>query len=397
MSSVKRTFEFTQGLGYRIYHKVFDSQTCLTIFGQFTLELCFFVFRDYARNLVHQYGLETTSLISDRKKRLELGISDQTIRRNGNPRESKVLKKSGKTTLYASHYIRDGVKRNVDLKNILTEMYGTDKLAYTQGLEYVIYKPRGTGDSSPVLDCRLMEPLNVSTSVKNPFHYTGFVCLADGSLPSNPIASMDTGSESDSTEESSDTNDVKPVPTLRILENFDFHYENIRGLMGESGPCPLGKQKKHLDMTLLDNLNIDALNSHLKKIHDLSSSKQQLFRPLRWNDIFLKQGDFIVFDCRLPYSTGKVKGSSVMLVPISLRPVSAEWYSSIQHFRLVEGITKGKIGDWSKRSTKGCNSDEIAWRNTETVLVDSRINRCIDISSFNKEDRLIFGLDRYIL
>lgn len=394
MNTNRKTFQFTQGSGYRIYHDVFDAEACKSVFGQFTLELCFFVFREHAYQLVQKFGLETPNLIADRKKRLELGIADQVIRRNGNPRESKVLKKTGKTSLYASPYIRDGIKRNPHLKNILSEMYGNEKLAFTQGLEPVIYKPTGTGESPIVLDCQLLQPLGPMGSVTNGFHYSGFVCVADGSLKTND--SMNVNSESESTEDEHHpmTNDAefKKPATLKILENFDVHFENIRALVGPTGPCPLGKQKKQVDITSLESLDINALNAQLKNVY-----QNQPFRPLAWVDINLKDGDFVVFDCRLPYRTGKVKGSAVMLVPISLRPVSAEWYSSIQHHRLTEGITKGKIGDWSKRTAKGCNLDELNWRTSEAVLTNSRMEHCTNVTSFSREDRLLFGLDRYAL
>ncbi len=393
MSTIKKTFDFTQGSGYRIYHKVFDAETCRTVFGQFTLELCFFVFGEHAYKLVQQYGLETPNLISDRKKRLEHGITDQMIRRNGNPRESKVLKKTGKTSLYASPYVRDGIKKNSSLRSIMSELYGTEKLAYTQGLEHVVYKTAGTGESPTVLDCKILETLGNTTALNNGFHYTGFVCVSDGSLKAD--SPMDVASsESDSTEEDAPTNGdtVERSQTMRFLENFDFHYENIRGLMGPAGPTPLGKQKKQTDTTTFENLDVDVLNAHLTTLY-----QGQLVRPLRWIDVPLKEGDYVVFDCRLPYRTGKVKGTAVMLVPISLRPVSAEWYSSIQHHRLLEGITKAKIGDWSKRSAKGCNLDELNWRNNESFLVNARIEKCTNTAEFSREDRLVFGLDRYPL
>lgn len=400
MHQDKKDRSFTQGSGYRIYHNVFDSEICQQVFNHFTIELCFFVFRERASDLIRRYEMGVTTLFNDKDKRRALGIPDNLIRRNGNPRESKILKKSGKTALYTSPYVRNGIRRNPILRTLLTAMYGTDKLAYTSGLEHVLYKPKGTSESPAVLDCRLLEPLGPMTAVENPFHYTGFVCVSDGSAPlissSNGLQGMETSSESESTETSPREHHSEKTRLFSVLENFDFHYENLKGLMSPHGPCPLSKQKKQLDITILENLNLDVLNRELQNIHARTNNPTSAFRPLRWIEVPLHEGDFVVFDCRLPYKTGKTTGDRpIMLVPISLRPVSSEWYTSTRHYQLVEGITKGKIGNWAKRTSKGCNINEVTWRTTESDLPNSRITVATNTADFTASDRLIFGLDRY--
>ena len=76
---------YTQGSGYRVNHDTIDKKTCDEVFVQFTLELCFFLFKDHAPDLIRKYGMATTNLVNDPTKRHELGISNSTIRRNGNP------------------------------------------------------------------------------------------------------------------------------------------------------------------------------------------------------------------------------------------------------------------------------------------------------------------------
>lgn len=362
MSATNSRFQYSQGSGYRIYHKVLAPESCTYILLEMTLEICFFVFRELAVQLVKAFGLGTIDLIADRDRRQMLGIPDNLIRRNGNPRESKVLKKSGKTTLVTNVAIRDRIRRNPRFKDILSEFYGNDRLAYTGGLDNPIFKPKNSHESPAILDCKFHEPLQPSSGLNNPFHYTSFACVSNSNTETH---------------------------ALKLLQNFDVHFENIKKLIR------LGKPKKHLDITILDNLNVEKLNDELKKRHNNIFGP---FKELQWVNVNVTEGDFVVFDCRLPYKTGKSDCSTpILLVPVSLRPVSKEWYQSIRHTQLVASITTGRVGDWSKKTTKGCNNDEVYWRNSEHVLPKSKLSHVIDIKDFTDYDNMIFGLKPYPL
>ncbi len=403
----KKHFPYEQGKGYRLYYGVINLETSSYVFLNTTLEICHFTFDNLAEDLLSKYGVHTTRLITDTTSRKELGISDNVLRRNGNPRESKLLKKSGKTSMYVSKYIRDYIRRSRDIFNIISEFYGSDKLAFTNGLDYLIYKPVMSEKSLPILDCHIFEPLQAPTSINNSFHYVCLVCV------SSNITSAGKDEENDG--------------SIYLLENFDVHFEDIKTIISPYGKYPINKQKKNIDVSLLENLDINGINEELLKIHNskfgfLKHKKRSVdglkfantnnvdhpFKPLVWKKIPMKPGDLLVFDCRIPYMTASNKATSisgdtmnnnnpVMFVPVSLRPVSKEWYSSQKHKEVVDSVTTGKSGNWNKRIYKGCNLDEFKWRSTIKSLPGSTISTCTDISDFAPHDKLIFGLDKYDL
>lgn len=385
--------EYTQGPGYRIYRALLPRETSEFVFNNSTVELLFYVFHEIltpenVANLLTNYGLQVTKLICDSKLRREMGISGH--------HDSKVLKTSGKTSLYMGAHIRDHIRRNPQIFDVVASIYGNRKLAYTNGLEHFLYKPFMSEESAPVLDCKLFEPLEDVTGANNPFHYTCLVCL------SSPQDST-TGVEANNNDAS-----------LCLLENFDFHYDLLRELIAPAGRYPIAKQKKKLgSVSLLENLNLHALNSELLKIHRLTGKPENTFRELKWKNMSMKTGDVIVFDCRIPYMTFKNRFDlPAMYVPVSLRPVSTNWYGSKSHSQVVASMSSGKVGDWERRKVKGCNLDEYSFRTTIASKINSRddvicktvkpwiksvqgINTCTDLSSFTEHDLRLFGLVPY--
>jgi hypothetical protein len=85
-----------------------------------------------------------------------------------------------------------------------------------------------------------------------------------------------------------------------------------------------------------------------------------------------------------------------MYVPVSLRPVSKEWYGSIKHNELVSAVQHGKAGNWAKRLFKTSNLEEYAWRSTQKNLPLSSLQNAIQTDSFDTQDKLIFGLARSV-
>ena len=368
MSSLPK---YTQGTGYRIYHSVLNKETVNKIFTHVTLEICFFALGDHTSSFIEKLGMDTTRLICDSHYRKDLGVLDSVIRRKGNSRESKVLKKSGKTSLYLSVHIRDLIRRNKLVYNIFKELYGTYKLAFTNGLDYLIFKPLGTEDSPPILNCKIFEPLEVATSLNNPYHYVCFVVI------------------------SSNSNVGEECGQLHLLLNFDLYYELIQQIICPHGKYPIAKQKKNIEVSLLENFNLKMINKELERIIN-SNPLYGEFQPLRWVTVPVKNGDVLIFDCRIPYMTSKNKHKHpTMYVPVSLRPVDNNWYSSNKRKELVNGIQNGKVGNWNKRTFKSCNIDEFNWRNNETVLKYANIITCLDTNSFSDHDKRIFGLLEY--
>lgn len=407
-SHSEKTATYIQGAGYRIYPSLLDRSTCQETFFGVTLELCHFVFGTRATELIGRYGLQATRLIADVSFRKEAGISDADLRRNGNPRESKVLKKSGKTPLYISSFIRDGVRRNQSVASALGEIYGTNKLAFTVGLDHLIYKTCSSEESPAILDAKLFEPLQGSDSLQNPFHYLCLVCLAtpDPAAPPNGLnrGSMELSS-SESTDEHSDGNSPREYAavdgSISILEGFDRYYEDIKSIVGPYGKHPITRKKKkqNSSSTTLENFDLQGVNFELKRIHSArveTSPQLGEFVPLRWVKVPLKPGDVLILDCRIPYRTARNKQSHpAVFVPVSLRPVNPNWYNSPEHRQLLAAITEGKAGDWRKRTFKDCNLEEYSWRSRLETLPKSSLKTCVMTDSFSLHDRLIFGISYY--
>lgn len=382
---------YSEGSGHRCYKNVITEHDCETIFTQTTLEAICFMFGDEAYRLIQQYGFGVTKLIADVGARRQAGIADEAIRRNGNTRNSKVLKKSGKTSLYISPYIRDLVRRNKTIFDILASMYNTKKLAFTAGLDHLIYKSEASEESVPVLDCKLFEVFGDPTSTENPFHYNCFVVGGSSASVYNfKMNQTQTQNDADG--------------GFSILENFDVHFEDIKTIIGPYGAHPIAKQKKQLDVSLLEGFNLKGVNDELRKLHQTRLISRMMaglgmvdFKPLQWVKIETSPGDVIVFDCRLPYMTAKNRNSPPALyIPVSLRPVSAEWYGSSKHTELVSAITTGRAGNWAKRLFRNCNLEEFAWRSSlSAVLPGSSLAKAIDMSAFSDQDNRIFGLMKY--
>lgn len=354
----------------RISLGLLSEAECSEVFYFTTLELCFFSFGDYTQDLISRYSLDTTRLICDVNSRRSLGIPDNVVRQNGNPRQSKVLKKSGKTSLYMTRPIRDIVRRNRQLLKLASELYGTEKLAFTQGLDHIIYKSYLSDASLPTLDCKIMEPLQPMTSNTNPYHYVILVCL---SKDSNPTC-----------DENAD---------LKLLLGFERYYDEILGLISQSGIFPIAKQKKNVNFSLLEGFQLDKINDELEKIH---ANDPVPFRKLEWKTIDMNPGDVVMFDCRIPYMTDRNKCNVPSMYMIySMRPVGSAFYGSDNHKMLVESVTKAKIGNWKKKTFKNANREEYMWRAGFKNFPLSTIDACIDIKDFDSIDRLIFGLDKY--
>lgn len=377
---------YTEGSGHRCYKNVISEHDCDSLFTGLTLEAVCFMFGDEAYRLIQQHGFDVTKLIADANARRQAGIPDDHIRRNGNTRNSKVLKRSGKTAIYISPYIRDLVRRNKTIFEILASMYNTKKLAFTTGLEHFLYKSEASEESVPVLDCKFFEPFGDPTSNENPFHYNCFVVAGGKTI-------FD-----------SKTNQNDADGGFSILEGFDVHFEDIKNIVGAYGAHPIAKQKKQLEVSLLEDFNLKGVNDELRKLHQcrmlsrLTAGQPFIeFKPLQWVKLNVSAGDVIVFDCRLPYMTAKNRNSRPALyIPVSLRPVSPSWYGSPKHQELLSSIKMGKVGNWQKRLFKSSNLEEFAWRSgLSSMLPASSLQRATDTARFTDQDNLIFGISRY--
>lgn len=359
---------YEQGQGYRVYKGVLSIEKAREVFVFTTLEICFYVFGKQAEYVVKTYDLnKATQLICDSKLRKELNIPDDMIRRNGNSRESKVLKKSGKTALYFCPYVRDIIQRNPKVHEIFKNMYNDDKLAFSAGLDHLIFKPNMSDESLPILDCIITQKLEATTSLNNPYHYT---CLMSLSSLNTEDASM-----------------------ISLLINFDKYFDVIKTLILPNCKYPIGKQKKNSKVTMLEHFNLDLINKELSTIIKSNGGE---FSPLEWQKINMTPGDMLIFDCRIPYKIDKNKSQiPILYMPISLRNVNEKWNNSQNRVDLINAIQTGKTGDWGRRIRKNCNLDEYKWRSTESKLVLSKLESCIKIKNFSDQDKQIFGILGY--
>lgn len=354
----------------KVFYGVIPGDQSKFVFEQTTLELCFFLFGDETVDLIKKYGMNVTKFICDSNSRKEAGLSDSILKRNGNSRQSKVLKKSGKTTMYMTRAIRDVIKRNNNLFRLACDIYGTDKLAFAGGFDHIIYKSFGSDESLATLDCKIFEPLEGVTSIKNPHHYVIMTCLSKDPTPNQ--------------DENAD---------FKLLSNFELYYDEIVNLISPRGKYPVGKQKKNVNVSVLENFNLDKINDELALKH---SSDIGGFRRLEWKTIHMSAGDVIVFDCKIPYKIGKNKCSHPsMYMMYSMRPIGRQFYGTDLHKMLVDSVTRAKVGNWKKKTFKGANLEEFKWRAEPNIMPISSIASCIDISSFTARDRLVFGLDQY--
>lgn len=371
-------FNYKQGPGYRLYFSVLPENACEFVFQHASYEIWSFVFGQCLDPMYNYFGNQISKLICDSNSRKQYGLNEEILRKNGNPKESKVLKKSGKTSIYLSRIIRDYVRRNKNIYRILSSIYGTDRLAYTKGLDHIIYKPYMSDESSPMIDCDILKPLgNNYEDLDNAPHY---VCLL--------AVNNNNGDTSDEEELKQENGD------LSLLLNFDKYYSIVRELIQPKGKFPVAKQKKNSKTSTLENLNLDAINQELINTFLQRGIRLTDDQLLKWVNVKMNNGDMIIFDCRIPYKLSRNKNENpIMLIPIGLRPVTKKWYKSPYHKQLLASVVEGKVGDWDKKTYKGSNLNEYTWRVKYNSFIS--LQNCIDLSNFDEHDKLIFGLIEY--
>jgi|SRR5579885_3448815 len=359
--------KYIQHNGYRIYLSSVSPVACQNCFIQTTLEICHLFFQNHTSLLIENYGMDTTKMIFDHSQRSQIIPNFEFQNKEKNSRNEKIMKKSGKTNLFLSPQIMT-IRKDKTIYSILTDIYKNDKLAFTNGLDHIIYKVKGSEEYPPTLDCKINQNLEDFNGLNNPFHYSCMVCISSSKGQSSG--------------------------KMSLLENFDYHFDFIKTLVDNRGKFPLEKQKKDADYTVLDNLNIELVNQEISKkyfgIKDI--------RLLKWVEIDLNPGDVLIFDCRIPYKIEKNDiDIPVMYIPISLRPVPQNWYKSRKHSNLVNAIKNGKVGDWNKKTFKGSNIDEYRWRTQQNYLDFAKLENCINNLKFEDGEQFIFGLKQYEL
>jgi len=366
---------YVEGVGNRLYKNVIPTSHTDYIFGGVNTEVTLFIFGPRAADLVARYGSGVTNLISDVDYRRDQGFDNTLVRANGNPRDSKNHKRTGKTNICTSPFVRNYVLRNSRIFEIAMDFWGTNKLAFTKGIEPIIYKARGSEESLPTIDCKIREPLENDQMALNSFHYVTIVCISPGGISE------------------SGTNGA-----LSILEGFDVHFEDIKAAITPYGKFPVVSQKnKKLDYTVLENLNVEGLNGELFRIHQATPEKAKtVFVPLKWKTVQMAAGDVIVFDCRIPYKTARnTTDVPALFVTVSLRPVWSGWYQTLKYKELQDTINHGKVGCWLKRIEAQCNFEEVNWRTSPFTLPGIDMKSVIDTKDFSEQDKLMFGIDRY--
>jgi hypothetical protein len=365
---------FKQYNGYRVCLNSISEETCTTVFLNSSFEIIYIFFEDYAPNLIQTYGLGIINMICDPGLRSQIIPAFDSHQKIKNPRGSKTIKKTGKINLFLTPIITNSIRRNPIIYNLLSELYGKQKLAFVNGLDSIIYKTKGSEDYPSTIDCKLFKPLEGIDGLDNPFHYCCFVCISLYQPTENK------GEE---------------YGQISLLENFDFHYELIRQLIAPEGKYPVEKQKKGVDFNLLENLNVDSINNEITT--QFKGCKGNL-KLLKWKTVDLKAGDVLIFDCRLPYKIAKnFTDIPAVYIPVSLRPISSKWYKSQKHSNLLNSIKNGKVGNWDKRTFKDCNLDEYRWRTSKECPEFAKLENCIDMKDFKSFDKVIFGLDESIL
>lgn len=370
MDSDAKSIKLTRvlGQGYVIYGGVLTSETCTKIFRSLTEEICDYILGSAS---IHSIDFRSmTRMICDPNLRSKMGVSANNIWRGGNSRESKLLKKSGKVSLYLNPEVRDYIWRNELVRTILADIYKTRIIAFSTGIDHCIYKPCMAEESIPTLDCSINHPLGKSTALVNPFHYVSMVCVRS--------SNSDNGAG------------------LKLLTNFDIYFNLIVDMIGPCGDHPIVKQKGD-KQTIMVGLKVDEINASLEQIvcnleREGYVGPLSPFKPLKWESVNVSSGQMIVFDCRIPYITEKNRDPvPVVYCPVSLRPIEGHWYGSKEHKQLVESMTNGHVGDWRKRMVKKCNIEEYTWRVSSNVYTIDRFTNC----KLSNAEKKLFGLTKY--
>jgi len=361
---------FKQGAGFQIYSGLLSEQHCSNLSFGITAEICSFIFGEQGFGLLQFYGQRAGRLATDLSFRKKEGLAGLQFR-PGYSHDDRIAKKSGKSPLYLNSSLRVDVLCHPSLISILAKLYGTSNLVYANGLEGVIYKSGGCEESLPCLDCDYFSSFQTPESLENPYHYYGLFCL------SRPEIETGENSVSDG--------------SVMILEGFDRYYDLIRDIVGPNGKYPIQRKKnKNKSLTVLDNFNLEGVNSELEKI------VPDRFVPLRWLKLDLQPGDFLVLDCRIPYKTTRNRYDQPSIyVPISLRPVNKLWYGSVKQLELEASLREGRVGNWRTRGVKDSNLHEYAWRFQLPKDHPFSLAVWTDHTNLSETEKLLFGLLPY--
>jgi len=378
---------FNQYNGYRVYMSSISQESLNEVFLNSTTEILYLFFDDFAPALIQTYGANAINLICDPVLRNQIIPTFDSYQKVKNPRGNKAIKKTGKINLFLTTSITNNIRRSPIIYNLLSSLYGKQKLAFTNGLDPIIYKTKGSEDYPVTIDCKIFQQLETFDGLDNPFHYCCFVCI---SLYQNSGGVVDSRME---------------YGQISLLENFDYHYDFVRQLIDPRGKYPIEKQKKGVDFNLLENLNIEAINKEIADNYNKSNLENRNVketgmknldnaRLLKWTTVKIQPGNILVFDCRLPYKISKnLTNTPAVYVPVSLRPIPNKWFASEKHSKLLNSVKNGKVGDWDKRTFKDCNLDEYHWRMSKDCPNFSKLENCINLKDFKPFDRGIFGLD----
>tara|TARA_R110002072_G_scaffold45565_5_gene126839 strand:+ start:22576 stop:23685 length:1110 start_codon:yes stop_codon:yes gene_type:complete len=364
---------YEQHDGYTIHRNLHEKEESERAYRKILEELCDFVLLDKAPELIKTFGLEVTKFFNCRNFQQDHNLPDSYVRSPSNSRESKIVRKTGRTDIYLSETAREMAGENEAIYNILHNLYAKvtqidTPLAFTNGLDQLCVKSYGCEENLPTLDCKMFESFGPPTCDKNPFHYFALYCF--GACTNINIANRG---------------------QISILRNFDRHFTLLSKWMSPGGQFDQGRQRKGSIVTVFNNFNLNNVNNALKS-HYLSRNESHLYLPLEWITVNLQIGELLVIDCRIPYKFHKNDNNiPAIYTTISLLPIPQDWKTSSRRTKLIKTITSGFVGDSSKRVLKGTNTNEYTWRKNNTAQYS--LDKIVDTHNFSTHNKIIYGLD----
>jgi hypothetical protein len=358
--------------GYTIHRGVTDVNVSKRHYLEILEEICNYVLVEKTSELVTKFGLDVTKLFNDRDCQLENGLSEKYIRKASNSRESKIVRKNGRSDIYFSRAARSICAENTQIYNIMEELYShvmgkVVPLAFTNGLDQLIVKSFGCEENLPTVNCKMFTNFEPPTGSNNPFSYFALYCYGiDKSLTINERGQVS------------------------ILKNFDKYYSILAKWMAPGNRFDQGRQGKGSNVTILNNFNIQSVNNALREDFNSRNASHE-FIPMEWVTLSLCSGDFVVMDCRVPYIFHKNETNTPAIYSaVSLLPVPDDWKTSKRRTNLIQCVSTGFVGNRNTRVLKGTNSDEFSWRQNNTIYT---LDKSISHESFTTHEKMIYGLE----
>lgn len=322
---------------WEIMERLFSPEVCTEVGAQICLDALLFVFRDKALKICGELQEDSMRVFFDQKLRKKYDPTNLLIYRNGNPRESRLPRKTGRIDLYLNGDVFTLFRQSKELYRIFCDKYQENQLA-CYSIDAIILKPPGAEMSTPA-----MYQTNPAVSSST---YVAFICIASSEKPENS-------------------------GELYIYEHFDLYFDDILNFL--ELPRKIKKSNTLLSLTSIDP---DQINDHLSTLYSNP-------RQVRWKRIDMKAGDVIILNTKIPFRTGKnTSPSTRIFLPIMLEPENDK--------KNKVCFSEGNVID-SSGSLK--NLDEHSWRASLPADSPFSLKSVIRFTDVTEIGREIFFFD----